>query len=396
MTPTPVTPFEKRQFEKKQLAERRRRRTRRRLTITLIVSLCGVLLVSAAVLLLKTVDWEVVFGNKDPRIGMITDATEPFGPDPAVYFDPWSSKTEYLTVSGSAVHTGECVLVNADHAFRFDTADEPVRVFDHKSKTYSTRDNRIYLTLPTIEAFNGFMDAFYDEKDHADIMISSAYRSYEDQVSVWDEYMETRGEEYTKQYVSVPGYSEHHSGLAMDLAIYTGVISSLKNFGDYSWIYENAPEYGFIHRYTKEKTDITGIAAESWHFRYVTVPHALLISQQGYCLEEYLEYIRIYTYKGTRAHVTSEKTGDSYEIYFVYAETEPDEEKPLTDADGNITGYEPLLDEYGDPCFKKTQQIPIPRGTDPDTVSVLGNNMDGFLVTIRTPGEKPAENDPAE
>ncbi|MBQ1243239.1 MAG: D-alanyl-D-alanine carboxypeptidase family protein, partial [Clostridia bacterium] len=57
----------------------------------------------------------------------------------------------------------------------------------------------------------------------------------------------------------------------------------------YKWLSDNAHKYGFILRYPSDKTDITGIAYEPWHFRYVGKSHAKEIYNQGLCLEEYVE-----------------------------------------------------------------------------------------------------------
>lgn len=365
-----MTPFEKRQEEKKLSEARRKRRVRRRIVLSAVIALLGILVVTAAVLVLKTVDWDVVFGRKDPRISMLNESSEPYGPDPDIYFDPWESVTEYVQVTGSDIYRGECILVNARYPFRFEDAEEPVRVVDFRCKSYSAKNNRVYLTMNTIEAFNVMMDAYYDETDRADIMVSEGYRSLEDQEEIYASYEKSRGKDYAEKYVAKPGNSEHHSGLAMDLSVYTGVISTLKNEGKHTWLYENAAEYGFINRYQKGKEDITGFAAESWHFRYVSIPHSILIARQEYTLEEYLEYIRIYTYKGKRVNVESELTGDTYQIYFVYAEKE-------TDADGND-----VLDDNGFPVFKEVQNIPVPKGSE---YKILGNNIDGYLVTIINP-----------
>ena len=61
--------------------------------------------------------------------------------------------------------------------------------------------------------------------------------------------------------------------------------------GDYAWLTENAWRYGFILRYPPEKADVTGIGYESWHFRYVGIPHAWYMQENNLCLEEYLDLL---------------------------------------------------------------------------------------------------------
>ena len=90
--------------------------------------------------------------------------------------------------------------------------------------------------------------------------------------------------------VAVPGTSEHQLGLAVDLVSseYTGLDERQEETGSYQWLVKHCAEYGFILRYPNDKTEITGIIYEPWHFRYVGVEAAREIMDQGICLEEYL------------------------------------------------------------------------------------------------------------
>ena len=89
--------------------------------------------------------------------------------------------------------------------------------------------------------------------------------------------------------------SEHHTGLAVDLAIYNVEDGSSADFdgkGEYEWFLKNAHRFGFILRYPKEKESITGIGYEPWHFRFVGLPHSYYIEENGLCLEEYIELLQ--------------------------------------------------------------------------------------------------------
>ena len=89
------------------------------------------------------------------------------------------------------------------------------------------------------------------------------------------------------------GTSEHNTGLGFDIlesGNYT-LTESFENTAQFKWLMENAENYGFILRYDKDKTDITGIMYEPWHFRYVGVEHAKKINELGMCLEEYINYL---------------------------------------------------------------------------------------------------------
>ena len=90
----------------------------------------------------------------------------------------------------------------------------------------------------------------------------------------------------TRKTVQDPGCSEHHTGLAFDITV-TG--SSFKGTKQCAWITEHCWDYGFILRYPEDKTGITGISSEPWHFRYVGVEHARRMRDEKLCLEEYVQ-----------------------------------------------------------------------------------------------------------
>lgn len=93
-------------------------------------------------------------------------------------------------------------------------------------------------------------------------------------------------ETLARQAVAVPGTSEHHTGLAVDL---NGVRDDFCFTSEYKWLLKNAADYGFILRYPEEKRDITKIMFEPWHFRYVGKEHAKNMKAQNLCLEEYVQ-----------------------------------------------------------------------------------------------------------
>ncbi len=132
------------------------------------------------------------------------------------------------------------------------------------------------------------------------IEICSAYRSVERQEQVFNESLEERlkkGMDYWEAFsdnrlsVAEPGTSEHALGLALDLISnqYTELDEGQESTKEAKWLKENCYKYGFILRYPPEKTDITGIIYEPWHYRYVGVEDATEIMKLGITLEEYLE-----------------------------------------------------------------------------------------------------------
>ena len=88
-----------------------------------------------------------------------------------------------------------------------------------------------------------------------------------------------------EKYVAIPDTSEHQLGLSVDINADTDKCSSEKV---YQWLDENAYKYGFVKRYPEDKTDITGISNEPWHYRYVGTTVAKIMKEENLCLEEYL------------------------------------------------------------------------------------------------------------
>ncbi len=120
----------------------------------------------------------------------------------------------------------------------------------------------------------------------------SGFRTRQEQQDIWDQSLKDNGLAYTRQYVAVPGCSEHEMGLAIDLALKQEQIDFIcpdfPQDGICGKFRSLAPNYGFILRYPKGKEAITKIAWEPWHFRYVGIPHAKWIAEHQLTLEEYL------------------------------------------------------------------------------------------------------------
>ena len=95
-----------------------------------------------------------------------------------------------------------------------------------------------------------------------------------------------KAEEEAAKTVARPGTSEHQTGLAIDFNVSS---SEFDNSPAFKWMVKNAENYGFILRYPEDKTDITGIMYESWHWRFVGINTAKEINSLGLTLEEYLE-----------------------------------------------------------------------------------------------------------
>ncbi|MGL4796631.1 MAG: M15 family metallopeptidase [Paraclostridium sp.] len=129
------------------------------------------------------------------------------------------------------------------------------------------------------------------KKDGLVINIRSGYRNYDIQQQLYNDYVRRDGEENAKRYSAVPGFSEHQTGLAIDITTEDRVTSIGPWFDETpqaKWIYENAYKYGFILRYPEGKEHITGYKAESWHYRYIGKEHSKNFNMNNLTLEEYL------------------------------------------------------------------------------------------------------------
>ena len=121
----------------------------------------------------------------------------------------------------------------------------------------------------------------------------SGYRSYERQNEIYTNNLRTKGISHTQQYSAKPGYSEHQTGLAMDISTASIHYSLDDRFSDTpegEWISKNAHLYGFIVRYPEDKSFITEYAYEPWHIRYVGVELATLLYKNNLTLDEYYGY----------------------------------------------------------------------------------------------------------
>lgn len=127
----------------------------------------------------------------------------------------------------------------------------------------------------------------------------SGWRSQAEQQAIWDDTWAKEGEAFTRQYVAIPGCSEHQTGLAIDLGLAAPEIDFIRpnfpNDGICGQFRRAAAQYGFILRYPAGKEAITHIAHEPWHFRFVGIPHGTLMTDLGLTLEEYLQYLRAFS-----------------------------------------------------------------------------------------------------
>lgn len=196
-----------------------------------------------------------------------------------------------LTACGKSKWNTYMVLVNKQNPLPSDWTEDVT--LETAKNIY---DEECLVEKETLKQFQLLRADLLKERIH--IEIDSAYRSVEEQQAIWDEWSADPeyGEEYCKKYLAAPGYSEHHTGLAIDIFL-------IKNGNDvrdndamlaetevFEIIHQRLPEYGFILRYPEGKEDVTGYNYEPWHFRYVgSKVIAKMLTDKEITLEEYFE-----------------------------------------------------------------------------------------------------------
>lgn len=259
------------------------------------------------------------------------------------------TKIEYknLPYNSSDVNIGELVLVNGDHQYTITSAvtDDLVNMYEyHKSNVptgnYYYTFTTSYLKLNTVamENFHRMAKDFVAQSGDNSLMVTSAFRTLEEQ----------------QGYQILPGYSEAHTG-------YILALSSFKNGSRidltpsdpvFSWIYDHAHEYGFVVRYPSDKIAQTNISNYLECFRYVGVLNAQIMKENNFCLEEYIDHLKKYTFEGEHFEVNTDD-GSTYELYYVPAST------------------------------NELTTIPVPANSDAHPYTISGTNAGGFVVSVK-------------
>lgn len=333
-----------------------RKQVKRATTLSVLLAVVAVLLlVSVIIFVSRCAGGAFSDTGKDTESDL--DVTTPAGEatsaeTPAETEPQLDPNYEYIIKNETDVHIGYQLLINYENEFYFDGAFPMDTLYLNKNGVFRVSNTTDSLEKTALSNFVSMMKAFSADTGNSDIIVTSPYRSLETQQTIWDARVDTYGEEYARLYVAEPGHSEHHSGLALDLAIYTyeGTAYKFDDKPEYSeWLTKNAHRFGFIERYKADKTDITKIAYENWHYRYIGKPHAYYMLTNNLCLEEYIEALRAYSYGENELTFTDDE-GAEWSIYFVPA----------------VIGGQ--------------TEIPVPIAGN---YEVSGNNVDGFIVTVR-------------
>ncbi|MBQ3940910.1 MAG: D-alanyl-D-alanine carboxypeptidase family protein [Oscillospiraceae bacterium] len=244
--------------------------------------------------------------------------------------------TDALTtdVPNTDVHSGSLILINAEHPLSSAPAMTPFSAIKYDHIRLPNRGLLVNneMITPMVSLFN----SFFASTGKNNLMV----------------YATTQVPSAPEFQVNIP---ERAAGLSLDISVLNeaaGKHSGLTGEGEYAWMPQHAPEFGFIVRYPADKTGETGMNALPWHYRYVGVPHARYMAEKNLCLEEYLNELRSHTWDGE--HLRMSYGDKDYEVYYVPASQ-----------------------------MGSTTSIPYPAGMEP---TISGDNIDGFVVACTAAG----------
>ena len=337
-------------------------------TAILICVLAVIVVVAAALLVLTlTGRLDSLFGKKNPSVtdppatetpgtdvpgtdapgtdapGTEPASTEPASTEPAATEVPETQpgRETYTDLKYEDILKGLLVLIDADREYVFPDKSNVTEIYGKKNDCYGLSGSTVTLNIEAIGALNEMMEDFFTASGLSDVIVTSGFRSYDEQSDLFDR--------YGSSSTFAPGYTDYHSGYSFYLKAYNkdaGTRELDKAGTPYAWIAENAWKYGFICRYpTAKKAEIGGLMDGTGHYRYVGKAHAAAMYQNNWCLEEYLEYVKDYTYQSPLK--VTDANGTKYEIFYAACDLNATVRIPLNDAN---------------PC------------------TVSGNNYDGLVV----------------
>ena len=337
-----------------QNTKKKRRRIHFKPTVGGMLSLLALILIVAAIVtalvFLTKGAIQLVSNAKNTTTSQTTD------PNNGQTTLPWNNAYVTTAYPNTNITVGDMILVNSQNAYSL--ADSIVSKttnlykYDGHGSLYVLpgSDTRVHNSAvsPLIQMITALVEADPEGvlKTTTDkLYITGAYRDIALQTTLNTNNPQT--------YPEVPGYSEHHTGLAFDLKVMSNSAPIQLRDSEYEWLEAHCAEYGFIIRYPASKSSQTGIADEPYHLRYVGVAHATYMTEHDLCLEEYLELLRG-TYSYDKSPLEFKAGEQDYLVYYVAADTT--EGATFT-------------------------SIPVPPASE-GTYTISGDNMNGFIVTV--------------
>lgn len=196
-----------------------------------------------------------------------------------------NSNEKYDLVNGNNINTNDyLILVNNNNGLSKSYKPRNLTIPNIKF-TYLVNNEERYVSEVIIKPLENLVN---EAKNEGIILLgNSGYRSYNSQKNLFNSRVKSQGLENAESYVAKAGFSEHQTGLCIDITNENEFLIQGTKEGD--WLENNCYRFGFIIRYPLGKEDITGIEYEPWHIRYVGEEAAKYIYENNITLEEYLE-----------------------------------------------------------------------------------------------------------
>ncbi|PGL72189.1 VanY-A/VanY-F/VanY-M family D-Ala-D-Ala carboxypeptidase [Bacillus sp. AFS055030] len=243
-----------------------------------------------------------------------------------------SESFQTKSITKESVYKGNLLLVNKKFPVHQGSIKKDVlNLFTHKelTKGYELFDTNIELSEDVASKFLKMIIAANNEGVRH-FKINSGFRDFDEQNVLY--------QQMGSDYAMPAGRSEHNLGLSLDVG---STKMKMNEAPEGKWLANNAWKYGFIIRYPKDKTQITGIQYEPWHIRYVGLPHSVIMEEKNFSLEEYLDFLK------KQKSISTTINGEEYKI-----------------------SYYPV---------RKSTTIQVPTNLH---YELSGNNMDGVIVTV--------------
>lgn len=290
--------------ERARIAQRRRKRKRaRKIRNAIIFSLCTLIIICCGVTVARILAGELQGGIIPTHISPVHTEKEPEN----IYssFSYYKEENEERYTSYAAQNpqlTDEDVvwMVNANQDKPKYNYDIPVSGYDDiciiVNKYYKVPDGYSPPDLVNVDgqkmrkvAADAFVKMRNDaSRENLRIRAVSGYRTVSYQRGLYNRYLSSDSQENVDRYSARPGYSEHHTGLAVDVFGSVDGLRQFENTPEFPWVRDNCYKYGFIIRYFEETEDITGYESEPWHLRYVGVEVSTDMKEKGInSFEEY-------------------------------------------------------------------------------------------------------------
>ncbi|MED0873839.1 M15 family metallopeptidase [Bacillus mobilis] len=244
-----------------------------------------------------------------------------------------AANTENIEITKEEIYKGDLLLVNKNYPVKKDSIRSDIINVNHNSELvrgYVIFDRNLRLSKGVVESFLNVVDAAgKDGVQH--FLMSSGYRDFQEQSKLY--------KEMGSDYALPAGYSEHNLGLSLDVG---STQKKMERAPEGKWIEENVWKHGFVLRYPKNKSHITGIQYEPWHIRYVGLPHSAIMQKEKITLEEYLDFLK------EKKEISTNVEGKKYTVSYYKVS-------------GNRKVNVPANKQY----------------------EISGNNMDGVIVTVQ-------------